>query len=516
MTQRKALPVVLAGALALPLLAAMSTRAGVASPTTESVRLPVIGDAYVSASKPTFNYGTRSTLKTGESGGYESFVKVDSRGLNGKVITATLKIYNLTDSSGFVVSRVDDSSWAEKSITYETAPVIGGMVSSTGDVLAGTWSSLDVTTMLWGDGVVSFALTARIKRDGGGGRGNGSGGSGKNRGGNYSSREGTQPPELTVVTDGEPLPTPSPSPSPSFDPGSAAECLARPSIDILPANPTTQWKRGDVPDDHTFDMRAMVNTVYPSGSNIPVYTGTTNAGRNSCYVGGVFLGQLDRGLSWQEVKDIGGAAVRTYQNGDAQVDGFQVDNIEDGFQFQSRDEADPSSGNNFRFRNSWMTYIRDDCIEDDDLASGTVYDVLFDGCFVVFSAKHDGSQPPQTKETITLDHVLARQTELPFPPQGGTEGHGETLKWDSYGPMVLIKDSIFVVDGKKPTWAPNTTFQNVTVVWTYDGSPPPTYPGLTVTQDISVWNAAREDWLDRHGCITFGLCFRLTDPIPPR
>jgi hypothetical protein len=267
-------------------------------------------------------------------------------------------------------------------------------------------------------------------------------------------------------------------------------------------------------------MRRMHNTLYPRVTDTPVFVGYARSGRSPCFVGGVLVGQQSRSLTWEQMKEIGGTAVRAYNKGNATVDGAQVRNVEDGFQLQSAVETDPASGNGFIFRNSYMTYIRDDCIEDDDLASGIVYDVLFDGCFVGFSASHDGSQPSQAGERIVLDHALIRLQKMPGPPQDPNPnhlGHGEMLKWDSYAPRPAIRNSVFLVEDKAPKWPPGTTFENSAIVYTYtDGTPPKPRSGLAVTKRTRVWDRARQDWLNRHGCTGFGKCSRLTNPFPPR
>jgi hypothetical protein len=40
----------------------------------------------------------------------------------------------------------------------------------------------------------------------------------------------------------------------------------------------------------------------------------------------------------------------------------------------------PYRSDGFVLRDSWMSYIRDDCIENDGHAEGTVRGNLFDGC----------------------------------------------------------------------------------------------------------------------------------------
>jgi hypothetical protein len=296
---------------------------------------------------------------------------------------------------------------------------------------------------------------------------------------------------------------------------SATQCLTRSSIDVLPASPTTQFVRDRFPDNHTFDARAQVNTLYPS-VQFPVDVGSTSGGRNACFLGGVFVGQQSRDLTWEDVKDIGGAPIQLRQAGGAVVNGLQVDNIEDGIALRSADSSDPNSGDGWVVRNSYMNYIRDDAIENDDMSAGKIVDVLFDGVFVGFSADRDGSQPDQSSERIVFDHALIRLQKMPTAEFG--MDHGYLLKWHSYAPRPVIRDSVFYVeDSAAGDWPAGTVIENSILVWNGEGTLSlGSMPGLKITTNLNVWRAARQDWLDRHGCTSFGNCDRLTDPIPLR
>ena len=200
------------------------------------------------------------------------------------------------------------------------------------------------------------------------------------------------------------------------------------------------------------------------------------------------------------------------------VDGLQVDNVHDGIDLRSADPLDATSGDGWVLRNSYMTYIRDDCIEDDDLSSGTIYDVLWDGCFVGVSAARDGAQPNQSNERITLDHALIRLQLMPSTAYG--MDHGFLLKWSPEAPRLTIRNSIFFIeDNAAGEWPPGTILDNVTLVLGRGAGTTPSLdpmPGLRITTDRTIWTAARQDWLNRHGCSGFGTCLDITTPIPPR
>jgi hypothetical protein len=306
-----------------------------------------------------------------------------------------------------------------------------------------------------------------------------------------------------------PLPTVDPSPSPPTTPDQIATCLARPSVTVLPANPIAELT-GSFPDDHTFVALDQVNTLYWAVER-PVEVTT---GFRPCWVGGIYIGTQSRDETWEAVKDVGGSAVRIRNPGGAYVAGFQADNHHDAFQFRSTSPTDAAVGDGWVFEHSYVTYNRDDVIENDDLTSGTVRDVLWDGTFVGFSAARDGSQPDQSHERIVFEDVLIRLQEMPSAQYG--MDHGHLLKWSPEAPRPVIRNSVFLIeDNSAGEWPPGTVLENVTLVWDPSSGSAPSLepmPGLTITTDMSVWENAKHRWLERHGCTSFGNCARLLNP----
>jgi hypothetical protein len=317
-----------------------------------------------------------------------------------------------------------------------------------------------------------------------------------------------------------PNPSPAPSPSPSPSPTSSA-CSG--VINIYPMSGT--YTMGAYPDYQGFDARSYVTTNYPFNSTTPVRIGEVNAGFNPCWKGGTFLGQQSRSLTWDQVKAIGGAAIKFVQSGNADINAWQVDNIEDGIDLRSKVPSSSTSGDGWTIRNAYMYYVRDDCIADDDMSSGAVFDVLFDGCFVGISTARDGSQPNQSGETIVINHALMFLQEQPADcaqfPDCLDSGH--LLKWDPFAPRPVIRNSVFLIDQPSGAgeWPVNTTLSNVTIVLNGPGTLSLNMlPGMTVTTDMSVWNKAKADWLTRHGCSAFvpgvgASCTQQANPTPP-
>jgi len=139
-------------------------------------------DAYVDMSAPDTNYGNNGNLRTDSTTTVQSYLRFDVPGLPGDVLSATLRVYaNSTSSIGYDVYEVSQSDWDESGITYNSAPELGRLIGSSEPFESDTWVSVDVTSLITGEGPLSLALltmgTTNIS---------------------YSSREGANPPELII------------------------------------------------------------------------------------------------------------------------------------------------------------------------------------------------------------------------------------------------------------------------------------------------------------------------------
>src|SRR5512142_1991215 len=138
---------------------------GLAIPRTatlaaSSLTLMPDADSYVSASYPTTNYGTATTLRVDGSPDVRSYLRFSVTGLNGQTITqATLRIHaNSSGSAGLTAEAVSDNTWGETTINYNNMPAMGGSLSSSGAVASGSWASMDVTSYVQSEGTYSFGV----------------------------------------------------------------------------------------------------------------------------------------------------------------------------------------------------------------------------------------------------------------------------------------------------------------------------------------------------------------------
>jgi len=175
------------------------------TPTTAPSTLSYnpVADVYVNSSSPTSNYGSSTALRTDASPDVHSYLRFDVQGFSGYITKATLNIYaNSGSAIGFDAYGVADNTWGEYTTVYNNAPVVGGVIGSSGPVSGGAWYSIDVTSQVTGAGLVSFALLST-----------------DSRAISMSSREGANPPVLVIDTSpSAPTATPTPTSTPTDTP----------------------------------------------------------------------------------------------------------------------------------------------------------------------------------------------------------------------------------------------------------------------------------------------------------
>lgn len=165
--------------------------------TTTSAGQAILGpsaDAYVRSDTPTTNYGSESAVYVDAEPVRRSYLRFDVQGVIGAVSRATLRIYAQTSqTTGFTVRSVADSSWSEMQVTYNASPAVDSALGSSGPVTGGQWYGVDVTAAVPGNGLVSLALTTTSSTNL-----------------RLDSREGANAPQLVVEWQGDPPPPPPP------------------------------------------------------------------------------------------------------------------------------------------------------------------------------------------------------------------------------------------------------------------------------------------------------------------
>ena len=106
-------------------------------------------------------------------------------GLNGKTVaSAKLRLYCVDPSNfGGDFHVVPDATWSEATVNWNTAPVASAAgLGTLGSVASGSWYEVDVTQLVTGEGTYAFEATSTSAD-----------------GAHYSSKEGANPPQLSIT-----------------------------------------------------------------------------------------------------------------------------------------------------------------------------------------------------------------------------------------------------------------------------------------------------------------------------
>jgi len=167
---------------------------GTAGSPPPTVSFTAVADARVKQESPTSNYGTSIKLDVDGSSGkqVESYLRFNVSGVSGSVQRATLRLYATTNgtTNGPAVYAAGNT-WTETGITWNNRPaLVSGASDNRGAISPNTWVEFDVTPLVIGNASYSFALVGD-----------------SSDGVEFSSREGSAPPQLIVTV----TPTPPPS-----------------------------------------------------------------------------------------------------------------------------------------------------------------------------------------------------------------------------------------------------------------------------------------------------------------
>lgn len=294
-----------------------------------------------------------------------------------------------------------------------------------------------------------------------------------------------------------------------------ADCPgARPAV-IRPSAGTysTQWEAASPPDDAVYDLSGVRSTAYPT-SHSPFAVGTGTPALRTCVVGGTIQGRADADLTWSLLHDqYNAACLRIIAREWMQVSRLRCDNVEDGI--RPLESGVNANNTQIRVSGTYLSHIRDDCMENDYTVGGVVSDSLWESCNTGVSERPSGgrswSTPPS--ETLTLDHMLIGLYQTPHVESGRTVmGENGLFKWSSSGNHLVIKCSTFKVDslslnGRDAMSLPSGTVVDdsecpghpSTIVWLGGGAYPGSVPGIRVVSDPAVWNGAVGAWKAAHG-----------------
>jgi hypothetical protein len=221
-------------------------------------------------------------------------------------------------------------------------------------------------------------------------------------------------------------------------------------------------------------------------------------GSGGCWVGGEIVGTYAQSTPWETFHHTGGL---NFTNADFTIDGLRVHNIGDGIRVRA-------GADNFRITGVHLSFIHDDCVENDQLYTGVLEDSLLDGCYVAFSARPSKSDSVDGRgNTETFRDNVVRLQPMPTVYKGKAPGNGGFFKWDEHGrgPKLVVRDNVFRAD-QRPNHQTlglpegyKVQCSNNVVVWLGKGRYPDKLPKcFRITRDRTVWDRAVADWQDAH------------------
>jgi hypothetical protein len=129
------------------------------------------------------NYGALPSLAV-RLGISRSYLKFTVPTLTGTIQSARLRVFVTNASASAGTAYLSSNSWTETGITWNTAPATtSGPLATGGAATVGTWVEFVVTPVVTSATTITFVLS-----------------DGDNDAVNYSSRTGSNPPQLVIVS----------------------------------------------------------------------------------------------------------------------------------------------------------------------------------------------------------------------------------------------------------------------------------------------------------------------------
>lgn len=240
--------------------------------------------------------------------------------------------------------------------------------------------------------------------------------------------------------------------------------------------------------------------------------------------GGEFWGEVSQTADWQTAYNHHSTAFRISDSPNTTIRNVHIDGTWDGIRFIPDATLNVADGNSngWLIEDVYMHNIRDDAIENDFAATGTLRDSLFDGVFVGLATVNDQS----AHGVLTVDDSIIIMKDYLY---NGVMTHGSPFKFNTTNPennpdLKIINSIIAVQDPThigmsrlKEAWA-NLTESSGNYYLNLSDTPfPSNYPlppkGFTILQGQEARDFLQSEkgkWLAEHsGAQTPGV------PTPP-
>ncbi len=220
-------------------------------------------------------------------------------------------------------------------------------------------------------------------------------------------------------------------------------------------------------------------------------------------IGGIINGEVPQESDWEPTY-CNSAAVIFKRAASPTVDGLRITSAWDAVR------VDPDSPN-LTVKNSWISNVRDDVLENDFFLSATFEDNLVDGTFQGISVHSGGDISTNSGETIHVYGNVIRIREYLY--KGG-QRYGALFKNETSSPTSIIRNTVVAVDyngGRtfsgywERSWSKIEDCSNNLFLWLSDqpisssvSFPPPCFTVLTGEEARTEWARAKQNWIDCH------------------
>lgn len=219
--------------------------------------------------------------------------------------------------------------------------------------------------------------------------------------------------------------------------------------------------------------------------------------------GGLFAGEVPQMSDWLNTY-CNSTGVLLRDSPGATVEGQRMRRLWDAIRVTE-------SSNDFILRGSWISEVRDDCVENDFLNGGLVEDMLLDGCFAGLSMRPpDGAERSPGSSPVVLRGVLMRMQSYLYKDE---TVQGPPLKIDEAVPEIEVYDSIIAMDDRDTVsqlrlgigWTRIGKCSGNLLLWTADkpwpkkfARPPDCFRIVEGEDARTLWQQARRNWIDCH------------------
>jgi hypothetical protein len=277
--------------------------------------------------------------------------------------------------------------------------------------------------------------------------------------------------------------------------------LNRPDVVAVSGDVSDRWRVCPA-TDRTYDLRGLRSIgSFDDLANLSV--GNDCAEDGVVTVGGAAVGTMSHALTWEEVKATYDAAGLRFEGTSWLASfGASLVDVEDGFAPRVTEGTEGDNDVRFLLSSTYMDWIRDDAIENDDLMSGAIRNVLIDGTNRFLSARpREGDTYTNHHMVVQVHDVLVHMKAMPMEDAHGGTGFGGIFKWSDAAGAVDVSNAIFLLDEAPISHEPFPpgTYAHVKLVLGYAGRYPGNLPdGVSTTHRLGVWKRARHRWIRAH------------------